>query len=593
MRPLIRSRKSNRAVSRAALASACAGFALLATGSAFAAPEIRLPDEHEGLREEIDRILPDSESGNLIEARRNARDAARRIDQLLRSQGYYAAQIESFAEASEPPQAIVDVRPGPRFMFGSLTFDYSRPLYDPAIAERIRAGAELTSGEPALAEKVVAAEAQAVTRLREAGYPDAQADRRRAVVDHASDKMNVTFNLETARPARYGELVVCEDCNIRPGYFRSFSTFEEGEIYDPEDIQTYSDRIAGTGAFDSVDIKLAEAPEGEGWARRDILVSVEEGRTRTIEAGASYSTSEGIGVETLWTKRNIFGGAETLRLSAKLASLERNLHAELDFPHFFYPDRTFTVLGDVTQEETDAFDRKAATAGVRAEQPITEYIVGTLGAEVEVSRVEDFQTGERDFAILSGLADVRYDDTDDTLDPTEGFRAGVTLAPATGFGDEELVYLRAVTNFSTYKQVSGNPRIVLAGLFRAGTIFGASAADLPADRRFYAGGGGSVRGFPYQGIGPEDAEGDPIGGRSLIEMSAEVRAKLRGRWGGVVFVDAGSVERDGLPGFENLQTGAGVGVRYHTDFGPIRGDVAFPLSGGDGVQIYLSIGQAF
>jgi len=559
-----------------------------------AGQELRLPDGQDALRERIEAALPEAdEAETLIEARRTARETAGRVEQVLRSQGYYAGEIEARAEAGDPPRALIVVEPGPRFTFGDIAFDYSRPLHDPAIAARVEREPGIRAGAPALAETVLAAEGQAVARLREAGYPDARAGDRRAIVDHADREMDVTFRLQTGRPARYGDVVLCGDCPIRPGYFHSIRTFSEGEVYDPKDFQAFSDRIAATGAYRNVDIRLAEPQTGDGWATRDVVVEIEEGENQTIEAGASYSTSEGVGAEAVWSTRNVFGGAETLRLSVTAASLERALRAELDLPHFLEPWRTLTLGAGVEQDDTDAFDRKAAAIGAAIEQPITEYIAGSIGAELEASRVEDRQTGERDFVILTGFADARYDDTDDLLDPTEGLRASLRLEPSIGTGDESLLYARAIASVSAYRKLADAPRLVLAGRIRAGSILGASASDLPADQRFYAGGGGSVRGYQFQSVGPEDDEGNPLGGRSLIEASAELRARVTERWGAAAFIDAGTTERDEFPGLSDMQAGAGVGVRYHTDFGPIRGDVAFPLDGGDGVQIYISIGQAF
>jgi translocation and assembly module TamA len=137
---------------------------------------------------------------------------------------------------------------------------------------------------------------------------------------------------------------------------------------------------------------------------------------------------------------------------------------------------------------------------------------------------------------------------------------------------------------------------VLAGRLALGGILGATADEIPPDWRFYAGGGGSVRGYPFQSIGPETAAGTPAGGTSLLEASLELRQRIGERWGGVVFVDAGSVSDQGALGSEGLAVGVGAGVRWFTPVGPVRFDLATPLDPGDGdapVQLYIGIGQAF
>ncbi len=578
--------------------AAGAVIALGAFSAALAQPELRMTGGHEGLEARANEIIGEfEEPENLIQARQNAREAAKKIDALLRSTGYYAAEIEAYAEASStddaPPQAIVEVETGKRFTFGAIDYSYSRPLIDPAIADRIVSQSILESGEPALAENVTAAEAAAVSELRKSGYPDAGAEERRAVVDHNTHLMNVAYNLETGRPARLGEIQVVEGGDIRPGYARSLKPYVAGEQYTPEAIQTLAQYISGTAAYEEVNVRLADSAPGEGWETRPVLVEAKEGDTQTIELGGSYYTSEGVGVEALWTKRNLFNGAETLEINARAATIERSLEARLSFPHFLMPQRLLTLRTKAIQEETDAYDRIAAIIGADVEQPFTEYIAGGFGAELEVSRVEDFVTGERDFFIARTYLDSRYDDTDDLLDPTEGIRANIRVEPTAGFSDDTIYYLKSLASISAYQKITDSPRVIAAARLMGGTIFGASATDLPADERFYSGGGGSVRGYPYQSIGPSGPNGDPIGGRSVLEGSAELRVKFRPRWGVVGFVDAGTADRDSFPGFEEVKVGAGAGVRYHTDFGPIRTDVAVPLDEGEGVQLYISIGQAF
>ncbi len=149
---------------------------------------------------------------------------------------------------------------------------------------------------------------------------------------------------------------------------------------------------------------------------------------------------------------------------------------------------------------------------------------------------------------------------------------------------------------SAYYSLDTDGRFVLAGRTVAGSIVGADLAEIPADRRFYAGGGGSVRGYAYQGIGPRDARGQPTGGLSLLEGSVEMRFAVTEKFGIVPFVDAGTVSTKAFPDFSEVRAGAGVGIRYLTPFGPLRVDAAVPLNPGPGdpdFGIYAGIGQAF
>jgi len=208
--------------------------------------------------------------------------------------------------------------------------------------------------------------------------------------------------------------------------------------------------------------------------------------------------------------------------------------------------------------------------------------------------------------LVEGLARAVLDTRDSLLNPVKGFNIEGSVIPTYNFGDESGTFTTLTLDASTYKCVSD--KFVLAGRVGTGTILSKDFETVPQNRRFYAGGGGSVRGYAYQSISPREvtnfinADGDPdtltelIGGRTLLEGSAEVRYKGDGPIGYVGFVDAGTVSRPQVSGLDDVRVGAGVGVRYYTNFAPFRADIAIPLnpqSGDADFQIYISIGQAF
>lgn len=186
-----------------------------------------------------------------------------------------------------------------------------------------------------------------------------------------------------------------------------------------------------------------------------------------------------------------------------------------------------------------------------------------------------------------------FDTSDSLLDPTKGFRLSAKISPEGSLGSGGQIYGRGLFEATGYYPVSDG--IVLAGRARVGTIAGASREQIAPSRRYYAGGGGSVRGFGYQELGPKDPEARPIGGRSLVEAATEVRYRF-GNYGVVGFVDAGQVYTSTLPKFTDWRFGVGIGGRFYTNFGPMRLDVATPINrqpGESRVSVYISIGQAF
>ena len=171
---------------------------------------------------------------------------------------------------------------------------------------------------------------------------------------------------------------------------------------------------------------------------------------------------------------------------------------------------------------------------------------------------------------------------------------GGRLSPELSLVGAAFGYARIQLDGSVYRPLGD--RVVLAGRVRLGTIAGAPRDAIAPSRRFYAGGGASVRGYGYQSIGPRDLNNDPIGGRSLTEFSIEARVKAFGNFGIVPFLDGGNIYTSPLPKFTDFRFGAGVGVRYYSNFGPIRVDVGTPLNrqpGDSRIGVYVSLGQAF
>jgi translocation and assembly module TamA len=249
-----------------------------------------------------------------------------------------------------------------------------------------------------------------------------------------------------------------------------------------------------------------------------------------------------------------------------------------------YDARTYSLSGDL-ERQTNIFFQKTWT--------------WSLGGELLASDERDViaatgQARRRTFLIAAAPTSLNYDGSDDLLNPTRGFRLGGRISPELSLQGSAFGYTRAQVDASAYAQVKDG--VVLAGRTRLGTILGAPREQVAPSRRFYAGGGASVRGYGFQSIGPRDPNNDPIGGRSLIEFAIEARVRLFGNFGLVPFVDAGNISTAGLPDFSGLRYGAGLGLRYYSSFGPIRVDVGTPINpqrGDTRIAVYVSLGQAF
>ncbi|MEL7113613.1 MAG: BamA/TamA family outer membrane protein, partial [Pseudomonadota bacterium] len=291
--------------------------------------------------------------------------------------------------------------------------------------------------------------------------------------------------------------------------------------------------------------------------------------------------------------RNVAGKAETLTVSATAKTNQIGLGLDYNIPYFMQWQRSLALQGEVAREDTDAFTGERASAGFIVSQRLSSNFSVGLGGGLEASQFDQDGTNTTAY-LFEGLGRATFDSRDDILDARKGVYVEARAIPVFNFGEEEGFFASIETGVSAYQSLSET--LTLATRIKAGSLFGADQDTVPLNRRFYGGGGGSVRGFGFQSISPVNAAGDVIGGRSITEVSTEVRYKGESNFGAALFIDAASVGADDWPGWSDVRYGAGIGVRYHTPFAPLRADIAIPLNKrpqDDDFQIYISIGQAF
>lgn len=559
------------------------------------------------LRRQLERAIGETGSppSNRFEGRRRARAAAEAAEALLRSEGYYQSILDDQVEGDETPRAIVEVTPGPRFVIASPSIRWTLPQPDPESGERAADEMKLEIGGPGRAVDVIAAEGRILAALSRSGYADARAEPRRVVVDHADFSVRPEYRIASGERVRLDGLRLLTRGPTRPEWVAGLAPWTEGDIYDPEAVAELERRLLETGAYDAVGVALSPLDQTDDEGLRPVIVTLADRPARILEVGASFSTAEGSGVDVLLTRYNRLGRADTLRYQARLADIDSRLGADLSLPHWRRPGRTLKLTGALIREDTDAYRRVAATAQAELQQRLGRtswfnYGVGLDAGRYTENRFDPVTAAplrlDRDLVILTGRGAAYVDRSNDPLNPTRGWRVNLSAQPTAVTGEDTVLFLRTEGQATAYFPLRDQGRTVLAGRTRLGSIIGADELTAPSDRLFYSGGGGSVRGYDYQGVGPRLPNNRPRGGVSLFEASLEVRHDIGERWGAVAFVDAGAIGFQETPNFNNLRYGAGFGVRYRLPFGPVRADVAFPLDrrdGDPGFQLYLSIGQAF
>ncbi|MFP7569659.1 autotransporter assembly complex protein TamA [Marivita sp. S2033] len=510
----------------------------------------------------------------------------------IKIDGQEAAGISPF----EAPRAIskihVVVDPGPRFRFGKAEI---APLAEGTeIPDTFRSGAR--AGTAPIRNAVSAG----VTRWREVGHAKAQLDRQEIKAIHPKQQLDVRLDLAPGPRLRFGDIVVTGNDGVRRTRIREIAGIPQGTVFDPEEISDAERRLRQTGVFSSVAIAEADTPNADGTL--DLALQVVEQKPRRFGFGAEVSTDDGGRLSAFWLHRNLFGGAERLRVEGQVAGIGTD-EDELDYalnltygrPATFTPDTEFFLTAGIERLNEPGYVSNQANIGAGLTHRFSDELSGTFALGYRYIDTED-AFGDRQFSLLTAMVGATYDTRDNTLNPTEGFYLSATGTPFLGLDDTESGLL-FTSDARTYFGFGADDRFVLAGRAQIGTVWGPSPSETVPDYLFYSGGGGTVRGQPYQSLGVTTSSSDFTGGQSFAAASAELRAKVGEKIGLVGFYDAGFITEDNsFSGDSDWHAGAGVGLRYDTGIGPIRVDVATPVTGddaGQSVELYIGIGQAF
>lgn len=553
-----------------------------------------LSDEIRDLMKSVSRTedLKNRPPAALNLLRRRAEDDVPLLLQVLRSKGYYGAKIEvEIAERAKPVSVIFRTNPGPVYIVESVEIENLRaPDLYVELPSPSEIGLEL--GKPAIASEIIAAEADLLRRMRRKGFPFASIQRQ-VIVNHDLRKVLVKYQVDPGPLARFGQTAITGLQTVSEEFALTKIPWQRGDLFDVSLLTQLRDRLIRTGLFSLVQVKEGESVE-DGFL--PVRVEVQERKHRTAAAGLSYYTDEGLGATLSWENRNLFGEAERLRIAGTVSKITLSAELIYEQPEFLQDNQSLLFFSRLAEDDTDAYTSRNVETALVLERRINDVTRIGAGPALRWSRVEDAE-GIRDFVLMSFPGYLNRDTSDSLLNPTRGGRLSLQLTPYTDLRATDITFLKGVGSYNHYFRISESPFTVFAVRGSLGSITGTDRDSIPADIRFYAGGGGSIRGYAYQTVDPL-LNGEPIGGRSLVEASLEFRLKVTDTIGFVTFLDGGNVYETAYPQFdESLRWGAGVGFRYYTKVGPLRLDVAVPLNPRDDIddpyQLYISLGQAF
>jgi translocation and assembly module TamA len=539
---------------------------------------------------------------NVAQVQRRSEDDADLLAEILRSEGYYDAVVEPDIQ---PEGSILRVTlqadPGEQYVFQSIAL----PGLDAAgpEAETLREAYAEKAGDPLEAADVIAANLSLKVALGEQGFALAKVGDQQITVDHRTHLASLVLPVEPGPVAYFGAIHVSGNPPFSAEHLQHMARWKPGQKFERDKVDDLRRALIATGLVATAEVDVVPVPDH---GRVDLDIKLTPAPRHTIAGELGYGTGEGAKLDISWQDRNFINPEGSLTLRGIAGTREQLAAVEFRRNNWGARDRVFDAQLSASHTKFDAYEARTVRffGSVERQSNIIWRKTWTWGIGTELLATDergvflDPTTKETKTFLIAALPlSVAYDGSNDLLDPTRGFRLSLHLSPEISAKGISFAYARAQIDGSAYYPIGSNT--VLAGRVRFGKILGADAPSIAPSRRFYAGGGSSVRGYGYQRVGPIDFENDPVGGSTLSEFSLEARFRLKafgGNFGLVPFFDGGQLTNDAVPGFSDWQFGAGIGVRYYSTFGPIRIDIGTPINPrhGDGpIAVAVSLGQAF
>ncbi|WP_175868377.1 autotransporter assembly complex protein TamA [Bartonella gabonensis] len=525
--------------------------------------------------------------------------------------GLEAADLSPVTQLPAQSNIVITINAGPQYVFSIANID-KVALSEKRKAHKMPTIEELgyKVGAIAKSETILKAEKWAVEGWRQQGYAKAKVIKSEIVADHAALRIEGRIVVDPGQKAHYGPLSIrniSKKPRVDSAYIAWMTGLKPGQKYDSDALSKANERLARLGVFRAINIREADTINPDG--SLPLMLVVQERKPRRFGIGGGYSTLDGAGFEAYWMHNNLFGHAEVLKIETKINGVGSDKKQSYNFKNFDYlfgstfikpgvftPDTDLRSELKIQQDVLENYTTKAIKGKVGIQHIFNSNLSGQAAIEVSNGYSRDIYFGNRNFTTIGFPTGLIYDNRNNKFNATKGLYGEVLIEPFYEMRFSNFI-AKVTAEGRSYWALDEGSRFVFAARAKLGTILGNDTAQVPADTLFFAGGGGSVRGYSYRNIGIKTKNDAVVGGRSLIEGSAELRISLNDKIGFVSFLDGGIVgEKAKFDFSQKIKWGAGIGGRYMTGLGPLRVDLAFPLKREQGdprVGFYVGIGQAF
>lgn len=523
-----------------------------------------------------------------------------RLAQALQSKAYYNPHIDVNIDYQASPvivNFVIDL--GPVYTIGKFDIvpQANKIISEPFAFDALTLDAVgITLDSPAYPKDILDSEDYLLEALECSGYPLARITKRDVVACQTSHTVTVRMYVDSGPLCRWGETKINGNCSVEQEFLEKKIAWRPGKVYDRDKIEKTQNALEASGLFSSITVTHSETPnEGN---ELDMAIDVEEGKHRSVGFGLSYTTHWGPGILAEWEHRNLCGKGEKLSLKANIWQRQQEGTLMYLIPDFLHRNQDLLWLAQLQREQTFAYTATSYSVSSLIQKQIhdhTRISYGLMYKYIHDSRTDN----NREFNLIKVPLQLRWSNANSLLDPTRGFTTNLKITPTLQMMAPQFAYCINTCSLGTYMPLNEDQTVVLAGKANFGSIYGAPLHAIPPSERFYAGSENMLRGYRFMTVAPlRECGRKPLGGRSLLAYSLEMRFRSTDSLGWVLFYDFGNVYRSTLPQpFGKIRQSVGVGARYGTPVGPLRLDIGVPLNRRKHIdhtfEVYLSIGQAF
>ena len=529
-----------------------------------------------------------------------------RINAVAVYNGYFDCRIDPTIKDGDPLRVDFAVNVGELFTFRTLTIDWNdkdlvaddlfkQNSLDLAKGPTPEDIPSFISGSPATGKAILEIDTSLIKALRARSFAFAKIVSKLVQVDRSAHQVDIFLIVQTGPVTRFGPTQIVGARDVKPAVFSVHQEWKQGELYSPKLLEETESSLQHSGLFQSVQIEEA-GDMGEDWSL-PITINVTEGKPRTIGAGLNYTTTYGAGLSAEWEHRNIRGLGRKLSADLELWQKMRTASLTYTLPAFGKRNQSLIWVLEYDHQHYLPFSSSAYKLSPLIDQqltPRTDFVYGLCLERLESNGI----IGHKLYHLVKIPLQIKWSNANSPLDPTKGCSLNVHVTPSYQILEPHYRYFIHASSLSAYRSIAED-RITFAARVGIGNIIGAGKNTIPLPDRFFGGSQNSLRGYKTGSVSPLDSHREPVGGRSILSGSFEVRTRATKGLGWVAFYDAGNVYKQTIPNFQNKKVlqSIGIGLRYSTPIGPLRLDIAFPLQRRRHIdpvcQIYFSIGQAF